>query len=385
MSLIFDRSMRSFDVDGRMHIERSNISKANVCGYLGKEISNWEELGLDPERVYDLYRDPAELEKAAPTYHNIPLLRRHIAVTAESPNTEDIVGTVSDVRFDAPYLTASLAVWDAEAIRLIESEAQSELSCGYYFIADMTPGVTADGVPFSGTMRSLSANHVALVSRGRAGSDVSVADQSLKECSFMKAYPKLVTVLAPYLSPTADRAKLALALDAELENQEEAAADETNEFYGCTKDEWEAKSAEDRKTARDAWKKAKDKKATKDAALASDAMRTQLLGAAKAAEAVRPIVGAIALDSLDSAEKIFAFALKHIGVKTDGIHSSALASVFEAHAGARRRGAIAVDARGWRSEFSLDSILTERPSMALDGGGGHVSISDIWKISEASA
>ena len=41
MSLIFDRSMRSFDVDGRMHIERSNISKANVCGYLGKEISNW--------------------------------------------------------------------------------------------------------------------------------------------------------------------------------------------------------------------------------------------------------------------------------------------------------------------------------------------------------
>ena len=286
----------------------------------------------------------------------------------------------------APYLTASLAVWDAEAIRLIESEAQSELSCGYYFIADMTPGVTADGVPFSGTMRSLSANHVALVSRGRAGSDVSVADQSLKECSFMKAYPKLVTVLAPgsrRRPPTARSSPWRSTPNSRTRRRRQPTRP-TN-FTAAQRTSGKRKAPKIARPPATLGKKPKTKKATKDAALSSDAMRTQLLGAAKAAEAVRPIVGAIALDSLDSAEKIFAFALKHMGVKTDGIHSSALASVFEVHAGARRRGAIAVDARGWRSEFSLDSILTERPSMALDGGGGHVSISDIWKISEASA
>lgn len=37
--LAFDRaSVRQFDKVGRLQIERSNLSKANVCGYFGHEI-----------------------------------------------------------------------------------------------------------------------------------------------------------------------------------------------------------------------------------------------------------------------------------------------------------------------------------------------------------
>ena len=66
--LAFDRgSVRQIDKVGRLQVERSNISKANVCGYYGREIPNSEALGLEPDRLYMLYRDPDELRKAAKT------------------------------------------------------------------------------------------------------------------------------------------------------------------------------------------------------------------------------------------------------------------------------------------------------------------------------
>ena len=77
--------------------------------------------------------------------------------------------------FDAPYLKNSLVVWDGEAIKLIEDDKQKELSCGYRYRADMTPG-TYEGVRYDGVMRDIRGNHVALVEEGRAGPDVLVAD-----------------------------------------------------------------------------------------------------------------------------------------------------------------------------------------------------------------
>ena len=48
MKLAFDRaSVRTKDIDGRLHISLANISKANVCPYLGSEIPGGEELGLE--------------------------------------------------------------------------------------------------------------------------------------------------------------------------------------------------------------------------------------------------------------------------------------------------------------------------------------------------
>ncbi len=175
----FDRSMRRSDLDQHLHVENVNISKANVCPYLGSEIPDSIALGLDPLKTYMLYRDPAELAAAAPTYENKPLMVTHIAVSAGAPQKYYIAGTVSNVRFEAPYLKADIAVWDGEAIKGIEDETKREISCGYRYKADMTPGTAPDGSKFDGIMRSLIANHIALVEAGRAGSDVMVADAQL--------------------------------------------------------------------------------------------------------------------------------------------------------------------------------------------------------------
>lgn len=177
--LAFDRAtVRTIDVDGRMHVEISNISKATVNPYRGNEIPDWEALGLDPNRIYFLLRDPEELARAAPTFNNIPLLSKHIPVSAVEPQKEFVVGaTGSNASYQAPYLKNSLVVWDAVAIALIESEEQKELSSAYRYRADMTPGVY-EGVAYDGVMRDIRGNHVALVEVGRAGPDVVVGDSS---------------------------------------------------------------------------------------------------------------------------------------------------------------------------------------------------------------
>jgi uncharacterized protein len=172
-------SMRHFDGDGRMRVKRTPISKANVCEYLGAEIPNYQALGLTPDRRYRLYRDPVELAKAAATFAGIPILEAHKPITAGTHQRDLVVGAVGDdVRFEAPYLTAPLVFWDGRIVREIEMSTKRQLSSGYYYKADMTPGVTEAGESYDGVMRNIVANHVAVVREGRAGPDVLVADSA---------------------------------------------------------------------------------------------------------------------------------------------------------------------------------------------------------------
>lgn len=177
-TIAFDRAtVRSYDKDGHLHIEQSNISKACVNPYNGVEIPDWEGLGLDPNQVYMLLRDPEELAKAAPTFRGKPLLFVHKPTTAHDHQGDDVVGAVMNPRFEAPYLKAELVIWPVEAIKAVEDEGQKELSCGYRYRADMTPG-TYEGEAYDGVMRDIVANHVALVAEGRAGPDVVVGDSA---------------------------------------------------------------------------------------------------------------------------------------------------------------------------------------------------------------
>lgn len=177
MKLAFDKAtVRTIDQAGRMHVALTNISKATVNPYRGSEIPNAEQLGLDPDRIYMLLRDPEELRKGADTFNNIPLLSRHVPVTVDDPQHDLVVGsTGTDAIFTAPYLQNSLVIWDAIAIAGVESDEQRELSSAYWYDADMTPGVF-QSVPYDGVMRNIRGNHVALVEVGRAGPDVVVAD-----------------------------------------------------------------------------------------------------------------------------------------------------------------------------------------------------------------
>ncbi|ELY3804637.1 DUF2213 domain-containing protein [Cronobacter sakazakii] len=204
--LAFDRaSVRKLDDVGRLQVAVSNISKANVCPYYGREIPGWEELGLEPDKIYRLYRDPEELKKAAHTFNNIPILCIHTPDFPGDPPREYRVGsTHSSAAFNGKYLTNGLSIWDNSAIAGIETEEQKELSSSYQYVADMTPGESPDGEAYDGVMRDIVGNHVALVETGRAGPDVVVGDSLPLELKYMKLDRKGVAIraaLGAYLKP----------------------------------------------------------------------------------------------------------------------------------------------------------------------------------------
>ena len=363
--IAFDRSMRTIDADGHMHVETANISKANVCPYYGREIPNGSELGLDPDRVYMLYRDAAELEAAAATYENKPLMMKHVAVSADDPQKYFIVGTVSNVRFEYPYLKASLAVWDRKAIEAIDSGAQEQLSCGYRYVADMSPG-EHDGVKYDGVMRGLKCNHVALVEAGRAGPDVMVSDEQPKDIHTMKI-SALVSALSPVLAADAKPADVTALISTLLANDKKGGKDGAGEGTGAkTLEEKDQPKAQDKKGAKDAGdpddkveagdpektndedpememdaeceagesgprardkkgmdKKGYDKKAM-DAAIASALAARDALHDAR--RKVEPVIGVTAFDSADAT---YAAALTKLGITVDGVPAGAFGHLFD--------------------------------------------------------
>lgn len=355
LSIAQDRSLRSYDQDGRLHVESSNISKATVNPYYGGEIPNYRQLGLEPKKVYYLLRDPEELEKAAPTFNNLPLLNKHIPVSADEPQKEVIAGTTgSDTVFEDGYLKCSLAVWDAEAIAGIESGEQVELSSAYHYTADMTAG-EFEGRHYDGVMRDIVGNHVALVDVGRAGRDVVVSDADpFHERKTMKlkagAKARIQAAVQPLLAQDAELSPdELLQVIGSLNNEVQTAQDDGKELPpenvenvgtdGDGQDDGEnntapAEDEEPEKTAEDeapeapeggAPKPAQDAAISKMAmdaaiqkAVAAERKRAQALAAAQ--REVAHIVGDVAMDN---AADVYKFALEQSGIDVTGVHPSA--------------------------------------------------------------
>jgi hypothetical protein len=173
-------SVRNIDKSGRMHVELANICKACVSPYRGSEVPNWEELKLEPDKIYQLLRDPKELEKATPSANGIQILRKHIPVTADDHQPWDVIGAVgTNAKWRDPYIQNGLTLWPTADIGDVSSGKKKNLSPGYSYTADMTPG-TFDGVAYDGVMRNISFNHLATVEDGRQGDDVSIGDSAIE-------------------------------------------------------------------------------------------------------------------------------------------------------------------------------------------------------------
>ncbi len=166
MIYALDRSARSFDQDGHLRISSSVISASEINSYYGREIPGFDQLGLDPRKMYQLYRPPEELAKAAASFDGKPLMSTHRPQPADDFQPGIVVGVVKNPIWRAPNLLASIVVWNQIAIDGIESGKQRALSCGYSYEADMTPG-TYNGRSYSGVMRNISGNHISLCSEGR--------------------------------------------------------------------------------------------------------------------------------------------------------------------------------------------------------------------------
>lgn len=409
LRLAFDRTARRIDADGRLHVDRSHISKACVNPYYGKEIPGCEALGLVPDQVYRLLRDPVELERGAPTFARLPVLSKHVPVTAEDHQPNLVVGSIgSEITFAPPYLDADLCIWDAAAIAGIETDKVRELSCAYRYVPVMESG-EFEGQAYDGRMTEIQGNHLALVEVGRAGSDVVVADEkpfifdketAMKMSKLGKALFAALCAASPVLAAdsalpalvgdanrktfkAADvKAKL-MALDASLDSNkldavldaildveqdpkpletpaaaaDESPADKVKALLAGKVDDATieqicalmATPAADADPVAPSMKK-------EEVAAAMDAMsiklRTEMREAADAARDVRVIVGDVV--GMDSAADVYGFALDHMKVDRTGVEgAAALRALFKVAASKSATSAprIAQDAGGLDKQF----------------------------------
>lgn len=349
MKLAFDRSVRSYDQDGRLRVQISPITKATVNPYYGREIPNSEALGLTQDKIYYLLRDPIELERAVSTFNNLPLLIKHQPISADDHPKELVVGTTgSNAEWSNPYINVDLTVWDAAAIAGVESKEQTELSSAYRYEADMTSG-EYQGMRYDGVMRNIKGNHVALVDVGRAGHDVVVQDQNpfiegtsmSKEQKLAQAKAKAKQALQAKLATDAKPEELDAILAQLAQDAAEAAESEPKKAED-EDDEDKKKPAEDeddsddedgkKKPAEDEDDEEKPTKAAMDAAIkvaedrATVNATKRIEALFQAREDVKPLVGKVALDS---AEAVYKFALDQKGIETKGVHPSAYRSMVQ--------------------------------------------------------
>ena len=87
-----------------------------------------------------------------------------------------------------------MVIWCRRSIDGIDANRKRELSPGYRYRPDMTPG-TWGGLQYDGVMRDIMANHIALVIEGRQGPEVTVGDENMK--SRMALMVSRATIFAP--------------------------------------------------------------------------------------------------------------------------------------------------------------------------------------------
>lgn len=173
------QSKRTYDENGFLHVSISPLTRVQVAPYRGCEIPGWQELGLEPERVYRGYRPASELSKpeTIESVNGIPIQLAHHMDYADNPAKNTRVGsTGTDGAFHSPFLTNSLHIQDKNAIDRINDGSMRELSLAYRYKPVFQSGETPDGEKYDFIMTDISANHLALVDEGRAGHEVLVYD-----------------------------------------------------------------------------------------------------------------------------------------------------------------------------------------------------------------
>lgn len=195
-------SARSIDDNGFMRVKDCPLTKEQVAPYLGREIPHYRELGLEAERVYQVYRPAEELRKldTINSVKGIPLLLDHAPVSAEDIQEDRLVGSLGDAaEWDGEYLRCNLNIIAKKAQDRIKDKSMRELSLSYAYTPVLKSG-QFKGKHYDIVMRDIRANHLALVEAGRAGSDVRVCDGLPLELKQMEDKTEIVDLINKLLN-----------------------------------------------------------------------------------------------------------------------------------------------------------------------------------------
>ena len=221
----------TIDQNGFRRQEANPVSMVGVFPYLGEQIDYDGAMGLEPKKIYWVFRPPEELfsPEALESFNGLPIRVGHIMLGKDftSVDKEPADGCIYNARqsLDMPeYLIAEFTIYTDKMKEILEKGKIKELSLGYR--CQYVPSVgTYKGQPYEFKQVNLRGNHLALVEHGRCGSSVRVCDQALVT---FDSLPEEITTMNEEEKKGIEKAqKLAEA----VKNGDEQACQDCLDFY----------------------------------------------------------------------------------------------------------------------------------------------------------
>lgn len=170
---------KQIDKNDFWFIQKNPITKVGVFPYLGKQIS----ADCEPNKVYMVLRPKEELfrKETLDSLKLLPLVNEHTMLgkdftPAEEKGVEGILG--EQVVHDNDTIYTDIKIFSEDMKDKI-SNGKKELSLGYFCTYDKQAG-TYKGQRYDYVQKNIVGNHLALVDKGRMGSDVRVYDKAIE-------------------------------------------------------------------------------------------------------------------------------------------------------------------------------------------------------------
>lgn len=145
----------------------------------GIQLYSGDEVGKPEMPIVRVYRpaDQVFADASLQSFTHAPVTMNHPDEAVTAANWKDLaIGEVSTAaKKDGEWVHLPLILKDAKAIAEVE-EGKRELSAGYTCELVWGDGVTPDGQEFDATQTNIKINHLAVVTRARAGSQARIGD-----------------------------------------------------------------------------------------------------------------------------------------------------------------------------------------------------------------
>lgn len=226
----------SIDQNGFRRQTANPVSMVGVFPYTGEQIDYDGSMGLEPKRVYWVFRPPEELfhPEALESFNGIPIRIGHVMLgeNFKAVDDEPADGCIYNARqsLDMPeYLIAEFCIYTDKMKDVLSKGKVKELSLGYRCQYVPCNG-SYKGKAYDFKQVNLRGNHLALVEHGRCGSSVCVCDKALI------TFDSLPKELENMEKPAEDKKQIEKVqrLAQAVKNGDEQACQDCLDFYDLT-------------------------------------------------------------------------------------------------------------------------------------------------------
>lgn len=164
--------------DGFLKV-RARAARTGIYDYAGAEVDPNNEHGLRDKAIVKVYRPGDQVFDRASlaSFVGKPITDNHPSTPVTRDNWRDHArGTIMGAVRDGEYVAFDLMLTDGATIDAVEG-GKRELSNGYATDLKFEPGTAPDGTAYDAVQTSITGNHIALVDKGRAGSECRISDR----------------------------------------------------------------------------------------------------------------------------------------------------------------------------------------------------------------